>query len=240
MANGIDHSRDVAVIIPAAGMGSRIGAVPKQFRNLGNETLLRRSIGRFTGMKEIIQVVVVVPKSRMSEAKADLESIDFDGLVLTQGGATRQESVRNGLEQVSADARVVLVHDAARPFVSTEEIREVISAVRDHGAASLAIPVADTLRKVAGTTFAETVSREDTFRMQTPQGFQMTLLVAAHREAAETGWQTTDDVDLVMRQGHPVRVINGRSANFKITTPEDWELAEMMVRDAMTIRDTDG
>ncbi|MBT8401848.1 MAG: 2-C-methyl-D-erythritol 4-phosphate cytidylyltransferase [Rhodothermia bacterium] len=240
MANGVGHSRDVAVIIPAAGMGSRMGGVPKQFRTLGKHTLLRRSVGCFTGLKEVMQVVVVVPEGHLSDTEADLKSVDFDGLVLTVGGATRQESVRKGLEVVSSAARVVLVHDAARPFASTDKIREVVAAVRDYEAASLAIPVADTLRKVSGTNFAETVSREGIYRMQTPQGFRPALLVEAHREAAEAGWKTTDDVDLVMRQGHAVCLINGHPANFKITTPDDWELAEMIVQDATASRGPDG
>ncbi len=234
MANGIGLSRDVAVIIPAAGTGSRIGGVPKQFRKLGNKTLLRRAIECFTAMQEIMLIVVVVPESAVSDAQTDLDSVDFDRVVVASGGATRQESVRRGLERVADAARVVLVHDAARPFVSADEIRAVIAGVRDHGGAALAVPVTDTLRRVSGTNFAKTVSRQDVYRMQTPQGFLPAILLEAHREAAEKNWESTDDVDLVLRSGQSVRVIDGRSSNFKITTPEDWEVAEIMVRDAVS------
>jgi len=136
--------------------------------------------------------------------------------------------VRLALRAVPSSVEVVLVHDAVRPFIAAEAITEVVDAVRAHGAAALAVPVADTLRSGTNDTFGETVPRADLYRMQTPQGFRRALFEAAHRQAMDAEIIATDDVELVQRAGHDVRIVTGSTQNFKITTPEDWELAQRL------------
>ncbi|MDX1430723.1 MAG: 2-C-methyl-D-erythritol 4-phosphate cytidylyltransferase [Rhodothermales bacterium] len=223
---------DVAVIIPAAGSGKRIGGTPKQFRLLGGEPMLHRTIKCFDGIEEIGMLVVVVPAESVADSERALADLHPHSIVVTPGGPTRQDSVRLGLARVRSGIQVVLVHDAARPFVSIAEIEAVISSTRQHGAAALAIPATDTLRKSSGATLGETVDREGVYRMQTPQGFTRDLIVEAHASASRKGDTATDDVELVMLRGHAVRLVVGRSTNFKITTAEDWTLAEAIVESA--------
>jgi 2-C-methyl-D-erythritol 4-phosphate cytidylyltransferase len=124
---------------------------------------------------------------------------------------------------------VVLVHDAVRPFVKGREVQRLVQSVRTHGAASLALPVADTLREASEDVFGETVPRQDLYRMQTPQGFRRAWLEDAHHAAATADEQpATDDVGLVQRQGRTVRLVQGSRRNFKITTTGDWQMAQQL------------
>ena len=223
---------DVAVIIPAAGSGKRLGGTPKQFRLLGGEPMLHRAIKCFDAVEAMGMVVVVVPAESVADSEKALADLNQHSIVVTTGGSTRQDSVRLGLDRLRSEIQVVLVHDAARPFASIAEIEAVISATRRHGAAALAIPAADTLRKSDGETLGETVDREGVYRMQTPQGFRKDLIVEAHASASLEGDIATDDAELVMLRGHAVRLVAGRSTNFKITTAEDWMLAEAIVASA--------
>ena len=225
MGNRPDLSTDVAVLVPAAGSGSRLGGVPKQFRKLGNRPLLHRTLETMCAVPEVALVVVAVPPESVDEVTAAIEPAGLHA-VIVPGGTTRQDSVRRCLERVPPAVEVVLVHDAARPFIAVDDVQSVIAGVRGHGAAALAIPVSDTLRKVVGENFGQTLPREGIYRMQTPQGFRADMFLEAHRWARDTGWLGTDDVDLVRARGHEVHVIHGRSTNFKITTADDWRLAE--------------
>lgn len=223
---------EVAVLMPAAGEGSRLGGVRKQFRTLGDRPLLVQVLHVFERHPGVGHLVVAVPEDHVREVSDRLQSEGLSKLTaVVSGGASRQSSVRHALRAVPAPVEIVLVHDAVRPFVQANEVAEVIQAVRDHGAASLAVPVADTLRKRADAVFGETVSRENLYRMQTPQGFRRAWLEEAHRTVEESdGASATDDVGLVQQIGRDVYRVDGHRRNFKITTKGDWRLAQQLWR----------
>ena len=220
---------DVAVLVPAAGSGRRMGGTPKQFRRLGEQSVLLQTLLLFEQHPTVGHAVVAAPSDRVQAVSDRLRA---EGLRLltavVEGGDSRQASVRHALRAVPDWVTTVLVHDAARPFVSAAAIEAVVQAVQVEGAASLAVPVADTVRRGADETFGDPVPREDLYRTQTPQGFRRSWLDEAHRRGAEDEIRATDDVALVQRLGHDVRIVEGHRRNFKITTPDDWTLAQQL------------
>jgi 2-C-methyl-D-erythritol 4-phosphate cytidylyltransferase len=233
MAETIDSDRanEVAVLVPAAGEGSRMGGTRKQFRELGQRPLMAQTLMAFERHAGVGHLVVAVPENEVREVSDMLQAEGISKLTaVVSGGDSRRESVRNALRAVPAPVEVVLVHDAVRPFVRAQHVAGVIDAVREHGAAALAVPVADTLRRAGGEIFAETVDRTDLHQMQTPQGFRRAWLEKAHRRAEESASEddvdATDDVELVQRAGHDVHLVPGSRRNVKITTPSDWAFAQ--------------
>ncbi len=218
-----------AVLIPAAGSGSRLGGEPKQFRLLGGKPLLAQTLLVFERHPEVHYLIVSVPGDAVQETRRRLQEEGLTKLLaVVAGGATRQDSVGAALEAVPDAAGVVLVHDAVRPFLSHAHISALIAEIVASGAAALAVPVTDTVRRGNGRFFEDTISRADLFRMQTPQGFRREWFVEAHHEARRLSIQATDDVDLVQRLGRAVSILPGSARNMKITTPEDWELANLV------------
>lgn len=224
------HNRDeVAVLVPAAGQGTRLGGTPKQFRTLGERPLLVQTLLVFEQHPDVGHLVVAAPEDEVEAVSSRLQAEGLSTLTaVVSGGAHRQASVRHALRAVPDTVAITLVHDAVRPFVTADRIRSVVAAVERHGAASLALPVADTLREASEEVFGETVSREGLYRMQTPQGFRRDWLEEAHRAASDSAPTATDDVELVQRRGHEVHVIQGDRRNVKITTPSDWRLAQQL------------
>ncbi|MDR1815630.1 MAG: 2-C-methyl-D-erythritol 4-phosphate cytidylyltransferase [Clostridiales Family XIII bacterium] len=207
--------RPVAAIIAAGGAGTRFGGdVPKQFRDVGGKPMWARAAAAFAEHEAVDEVVVVVP-----ESGAGFENNGND-VCFVSGGADRQASVRNGLAAVSFADGLALIHDAARPFVSREVIDRVIEGAASCGAAVPGVPVTDTIYQ--GET---ALDREALRAVQTPQGFDLCLIRAAHARAAEAGASYTDDGSLVLAAGHAVRVVEGDAANVKVTTPTDMESA---------------
>ena len=224
------RSDEVAVLIPAAGRGRRLGGQPKQFRVLGEHPVLVQVLLSFERHPAVGHAVVAAPKDRVAEVT---DRVRAEGLgVLTDvvgGGDSRQASVRHALRAVPDPVNRVLVHDAARPFVTANEVRRIVQLVRRQGAAALAVSVADTLRAAEdGAVFGETVPRNHLYRMQTPQGFRRAWLEDAHAAADPDDTPATDDVELVQRMGRPVHVVPGSRRNFKITTTSDWSLAQQL------------
>jgi len=218
----------VAVVIPAAGVGRRMGeGQRKQFRLLGGAPVLVRTLEVFERHLEIDAFVVAGPSGEVAALRDELESVGLTKLhAVVEGGATRQASVGQGLAALPTDTDLVLVHDAVRPFLPADRLNAVIDAARTHGAAALAIPMADTVRRAAGDDFGATVPREALWRMQTPQAFRTELLLAAHIRFADVSG--TDEVELVQRTGYAVHIVEGSALTFKITTPDDWTLAEAL------------
>ncbi len=225
--NAARSEGDVAVVIPAAGEGKRMGGRRKQFKLLDGKSLLYWSAVPFAELPDVSCVVVAVPPSETTRASRELSDLPVH-VIAVEGGTTRQDSVRLALDAVAEECRIVLVHDAVRPFIETSAIRSVIQAVRVHGAAALAVPVVDTLRRREGSTFRDTVPRDDLVRMQTPQGFLRELIVEAHRTAWSNRREVTDDVALAAELGNDAHMIMGSPLNFKVTTSDDWELARIM------------
>lgn len=220
----------VAVLVPTAGRGARMGGRRKQYRRLGEHPLFVQTLRIFDRHPAIDEIVVAAPPEAQDELIEMLQEARLQKVqAVVEGGAARQASVRAALQAISDDIGLVLVHDAVRPFVRAEDVQAVVATAREAGAAALAVPVSDTVRRSAdeGKRFGETVPREELYRMQTPQGFRRTWLEAAH-EAARGDASATDDVELVQRVDYPVRIVSGDARNFKITTPGDWELAQLL------------
>ena len=217
----------VAVLVPAAGQGTRLGGPRKQFRRLGQRPLLVQTLRIFEEHPDVDHIFVAAPAEAVGPLNTELQHAALTKLeAVVPGGATRQASVAAALRVVPSLVDVVLVHDAVRPFVAPHHVAGVVQAVREYGAAALAIPVADTLRIAVGHHFGETIPRESLYRMQTPQGFRRDWFEAAHVAAEQAGYFATDDVDLVQRLGRPVRIVVGSPENVKITTPADWKFAQ--------------
>lgn len=222
-------AHEVAVLVPAAGEGTRLGGPRKQFRTLGDRPLLVQTLFPFERHPAVGHLVVAVPEGGIQDVSDRLQAEGLSTLTaVVRGGSSRQASVRHALRAVPSEVEVVLVHDAVRPFVAADEVGALVDAVRTHGAAALALPVADTLRRGDENTFGETVSRDGLYRMQTPQGFRREWLEEAHRAAAAEDVTATDDVGLVQRVGHDVHVVEGSRRNVKITTPADWAFAQQL------------
>ena len=219
---------EVAVVVVAAGKGSRIGGdTPKQFRRVGDDIMLRRTLLTLTGAAGIALVQPVIrPEDR---ALFDQAAEGLNVLPPTGGGATRQASVHAGLEALASHAPdIVLVHDAARPFASQALIARAIAAAAKSGAAVPGLPVTDTVKAIDADGFVhQTLARESLRAIQTPQGFAYAALLAAHRRAAREGREDfTDDAALAEWAGIKVAVFEGEPGNVKITNPEDFARAE--------------
>ncbi len=222
----------VAALVMAAGRGVRLGGDgPKQYRMLGASSVLARSLALFALHPRIDGVHAVI-----HEDDRDLYAEAAAGLTLASpvsGGATRQESVRRGLERLSADPpEFVLIHDAARPLTPPSMIGRVIDALASNAGAIPALPVADTLKRGAGGRVAATVPRADLFRAQTPQGFRFSEILAAHCRFA--GSDLTDDAAVAEAAGIPVALVQGDEAAFKITTADDLERARRLAGETRT------
>ncbi|WP_237724849.1 2-C-methyl-D-erythritol 4-phosphate cytidylyltransferase [Deinococcus alpinitundrae] len=209
-----------AALIPAAGLGTRLGQGPKAFLDLNGLTLLARSVTALA--PHVDEVVVALPQGYALPENIRARAIT--------GGATRQASVL-ALLRVT-DAEVVLIHDAARPFLPPEVIAGVRRAAAETGAATAALSVADTLvrgqSQASPPLWGELTLREGLWAVQTPQGFRRELLLAAHLEAERDGIQATDDAGLVARLGLPVALVPGDARLFKVTTPGDLILARAL------------
>ncbi len=222
--------RDVGVIIVAAGSGSRVGGAElKQFRWVAGRPMLLHSVQAFLMRPDVCSVVCVLPDRYVADPPPWLFQADLDRLLLSVGGATRSDSVRNGLEDLVPEAAVVLVHDAARPLVDDSTIDRVITAARAGRNVVAAIPVVDTLKEVDATgRIIRTVDRTALWRAQTPQGFPRALLQEAHRTAVAQGLTATDDAGLLEQLGHAVHVVRGSERAMKVTEEADFRRADLL------------
>lgn len=210
------------LLIVAAGSGSRLGRPePKALVPLAGRPLLSRTLEAFAPVA-FAQTVVTAPPDRVEEFA---RLVGARGRVVA-GGETRSASVRRGLEALAAgDRDIVAIHDAARPFLTAEEIEAVLRAAEKTGAAIAATPVVDTMKRTSSGLIVETVDRDGLFGAATPQAFRVEVL----RRAMATGGEATDEAALCERLGIPVAVVPVSRFSFKITTPEDLELAEAIL-----------
>ena len=226
--------RDVGVVIVAAGQGTRIGSdTPKQFLEIGGVPMLLRSVRPFVRHPAVAHVAVVLRAVDAAAPPAWLLPHAGTMLSLVAGGANRGDSVAAGLAALPPACRVVLVHDAARPFVDAPLIDRVIEGARAGNAVVPALAVTDTIKETDAADphrIARTVPREALRRVQTPQGFPREVLEEAHARARRDGVSGTDDAALVERLGGVVRMVVGDPRNLKVTTAEDLELAEYLAR----------
>ena len=212
---------DVAVLVPAGGLGTRLGGrMPKQFLVLGREPILSATLRHFRRHPRVRAVLVAAPAAHVERARRVLRGPGA-ALTVVAGGATRQESVWLALQAAPAGARVILVHDAVRPFLSRALIDTLIAAAERDGAAICALPIAETVKRVRDGLVEATVDRDGLWAVQTPQAFRASVLREAHDKARRDGFVGTDEAMLVERLGHRVRVVPGLVENVKITTPAD-------------------
>ena len=220
-----------AAVIVAAGKGVRMGGeVGKQYLPLAGVPILQRTLNAFAASGLFQEIILVVAAAEMDYCRRRVvDEVNTTATIrLIAGGPERQESVFNGLEACSGDAAdPVLIHDGVRPFVSKDDLSRCLQTVGTHGACIVAIPSADTLKRVGvDGRIKHTLPREAIWLAQTPQGFRLGLIRAAHRRARRDGFSGTDDAQLLERTGHAVAIVPGSRANIKITTPEDLRLAE--------------
>lgn len=224
---------DVGVIVVAAGQGTRLGGTPKQFRDLGGVPVLLRAIRPFTSHPAVECTVIALPPESAATPPAWLQPLVGERLQVVAGGAERGDSVRAALRALPERCSVVLVHDGARPLVSSVTIDAVIAVARQGSGAVAAVPLADTLKAVEegeGSRVVErTVPRQRLWRAQTPQGFPRALLEQAVAAATADGVQGTDDAELVERIGGRVELVPDQTSNLKLTTQADFALAEALL-----------
>ncbi len=223
----------VTAIIVAAGSGVRMGeGPPKQYRLLSGKPLLCHALSAFDRADCVDRLVLVTPKEeKLSVIRPIMERSPVKKpLALALGGDCRQGSVYNGLLASDPATEIVLVHDAARPFVSAAETARCVAAARAHGAAVLAHPASDTIKCADEEgRVLETLDRSRLWQVQTPQAFSFRLLLEAHEKALEEGFSGTDDAALVERLGRPVLLVFGSRWNIKITGPDDLLIAEAIM-----------
>ena len=220
-------------MVPAGGTGKRMGAgTPKQFLMLDGVPMMLHSLRVLERVPGVTEIVLVVPKEERARALAEV--VERYGLKkvlkVVPGGATRQESVHHGLNEVDEDVEIVVVHDAVRPFITEDLVERSIEAARQHGGAIVAVPMKDTPKQAGPDGLIQkTLDRAGLWLAQTPQTFRRALVVAAYRKAALAHIHATDDAALVERLGHTVAIVQGSWDNMKITTPEDMVIAEAIL-----------
>ncbi|HVR22446.1 MAG TPA: 2-C-methyl-D-erythritol 4-phosphate cytidylyltransferase [Candidatus Polarisedimenticolia bacterium] len=240
----------VVVIIPAAGLGTRMAPMPprdngkpktpsKQFTDLGGTPILIHTLRKFAVVDRVSEIWIALRDNEIAGFRDRLEKEAGDLLKrkiqLVVGGEHRQQSVESALNALTVAADdIVLVHDAVRPFVTTEIIREVIEAAVKYGAAIAGLPAVDTVKQVErtaeGALIKATLPRAGVVMAQTPQGFRYEVIKKAFDEASADGFLGTDEASLVERSGHDVAVVMGSPRNIKITAPGDMKLAEFYLK----------
>ena len=223
----------VSAIVAAGGRGLRFGgAQPKQLASIGGRPILERSVAAFVGHSSVDEVIVALPGEIAIDPPDYLTGASKPVRVVV-GGSRRQDSVASAFREVDARAEVVVVHDAARPFVSPGLIERTIAAAIDSGAALAALRASDTVKRAADSEeaggpryVADTLSRDSIYLAQTPQAFKRDILRDALAAAEREGIDATDEAALAERIGHHVRLVEGEATNIKITTPDDLPFAE--------------
>ncbi len=219
-------------IIAAGGRGARMGAIgrAKQFLEISGIPIIVHTLLRFESCAEVAETIVVAPADDVEAFPKFAEQFGLKKLArVVAGGKTRTQSVWRGLQSLRADAStVVAVHDAVRPFVTSEEIASVFREAKKSGAAILAARVVDTVKEADGKVVTRTLERSRLWHAQTPQCFRYELLFRAYSSAIEESIEATDDSALVERLGVQVSIVEGGANNIKITTPRDLALAEIL------------
>jgi 2-C-methyl-D-erythritol 4-phosphate cytidylyltransferase len=224
---------DVGAVIVAAGAGVRAGpGEPKQFRAILGVPMLLRALRPFTSHPDVLHVVVALPPAYAERPPEWLGRLRGDRLTLVAGGAGRVDSVRAGLRALPPQVAVVLVHDAARPFVGRDTIDTVIHRARAGVGAVAAVPLHDTVKEVVENhRVARTVERDRLWRAQTPQGFPRAMINQAYAALRQAGPGPTDDAEVCERAGFAVEVVTDSPHNLKVTTADDFRVAEALARE---------
>ncbi len=216
--------KTVAIIV-AGGQGKRMGQ-PKQFLKIAGKPMLAWTVDAFQRVKAVDGIILVVAPGQEAQAKK-IKAAKI--IAVVPGGKQRQDSVRNGLAALPQGVQIVLIHDGARPAVLAETINATIRAAKQHGAAIAAVPVKDTIKRLANNTsrISETVDRHGLWAAQTPQTFTAALIKKAYEQLKH---DVTDDAAVVEKFGIPVEVVMGANSNLKVTTPDDLPVAAAILK----------
>ncbi|GIN58943.1 2-C-methyl-D-erythritol 4-phosphate cytidylyltransferase [Lederbergia ruris] len=223
------------VIIPAAGLGKRMGAgINKLLLKLEDRPIILHTLDTFIQDPDCQKIIVVINESDQHFFEDHLQKHQWEKITLAKGGEERQYSVLNGLEVADPEG-VILVHDGARPFVQKAVIAQLVQSAVQSGAAIAAVPVKDTIKKTEGLHVVETINRSSLWQVQTPQAFRFSLLYQAHKQAKKDQFLGTDDSSLVERLGHSVQIVQSDYDNIKLTTPEDLFFAKAIMEKRLKI-----
>lgn len=224
------RSMEWGAVVVAAGRGTRMGAADnKPYLKLAGRAVLAHTLEAFERSDSVKSIVLVVSSGEQKKAAEIIGNEGFGKVkLIIPGGAERQDSVYAGL--TALDTEGVLVHDAARPLITSAQIEACCRAAEEHGSSAIAVPVKDTIKISDGNGFiVATPERRTLWSVQTPQAFLRLELMQAHRQAQEEGATATDDAMLLERLGRKVAIVEGDYANLKITTPEDLPIAELLL-----------
>ena len=222
--------RYCGAVIVAAGNASRMGGIDKVMASIGGEPMIVRTVRAFQQCDAIREIVIVTRQDLIVPIMDLCHGFDKVQMVII-GGASRPESVAAGMSALSEKVKLVAVHDGARPLVSWQVIDRTVRAANSYGAAAPAIPVKDTIKVVAGGIVKETPDRKTLQAVQTPQVFDIDLLRAALKKAAQDNAEITDDCSAVERLGMSVKIVEGDERNIKVTTPLDLKIAELFLEE---------
>ena len=228
-----NQPNQVAALIVAAGQGTRMGTQDrKQYMMLSNRPVLAHTLLTFQKCKAIAEIFLVIPRGDDSYCKNEIiEPLRPNKTIhLVSGGATRQESVYNGLKAIDESIGLVVIHDGVRPLVTIDQITQCVKAAKKYGGCILAVPASDTLKTVDEHDCVVSTMKRHMIRMaQTPQAFHYDIIMNAHKASQKEAYVGTDDAELVERYGKAVKVIPGDPCNIKITTSEDIKIAEALL-----------
>ncbi len=227
-----DQTLKTIALITAGGKGQRMQSpTAKQFLLLGGKPILAQTIAVFEACPIVDEIFIIVPQDEMAKVQTDIvEKYQYKKVLkVVRGGRMRQQSVWNGLQAIKSDCSWVVVHDGVRPLIRPELIEAGLREARQTGAAIVAVPARDTVKRLAPGGKLQTLPREEIWLAQTPQIFDFSLLYRAHQKASQENFTGTDDASLVERLGQAVSLIPGDYGNIKITTPEDLTLAESLI-----------
>ena len=221
-----------SAIIVAAGSGKRMNIdINKQFIRLDNKEIVAHTIEVFYKNKNIDEIVVCVKEEEEEFFKKHIiQKYKFKNVKVVKGGDERQDSIYNGLKQISKECKVVLIHDGARPFIEDEIINESIEIAKIKKAVVVGVPVKDTIKIVSNEKIEQTPERSMLWAAQTPQTFEYNIIMKAYKEAYKNNYYGTDDSMLVENINQEVTMIMGSNENIKITTPEDISIAEQILK----------
>ncbi len=224
--------KTVALIV-AGGSSERFGGeLPKQYMEIAGEPLLSHTIEKFEKADSVDSIVLVVAEDYLAYTSENIvDPFNFQKVSkIVSGGKSRRESVLNGLKSLSSSTSFVAIHDAARPLVSTADINNVIEAVQKEKAAILASQAVDTIKQSSGGYIETTLERKKLFQAQTPQVFEYELILNAHESFNGDESLITDDASLLELQNIKIKLVEPTSANFKVTTKTDFQIAEMILQ----------
>lgn len=221
---------DFVVVIPAAGQGKRMKAGRnKQFIDLMGSPVIVRTLRVFDEHPNCQKIILAVSKEDRHLFLETLGKESFSTPIhIVNGGVERQQSVYEGIKAVH-HIDMVLIHDGARPFITHTQINRLIKEAASGGAAVVAVPVKDTIKRVKDHTVIETIDRASLWAVQTPQAFRLSLIMEAHCRAEKEGWVATDDASLVEKIGTKVSIVEGSYTNIKLTTPDDLLVAKAII-----------